>query len=81
MDLLHHRKASAVKSGLRFLYKGVMRDRAPCFGALGFWGEDQLFALDAACACMKAEVNGTSGDPRAWGHYLGLDGFDIVHIF
>jgi hypothetical protein len=30
---------------------------------------------------MEAKVNGTSGDPRAWGHALGLNFSGIVHAF
>ena len=40
-----------------------------------------MFAVDAAGSRMEAKVNGTSGDPRAWGHALGLNFSGIVHGF
>ena len=81
MGLLHNRKTGAIKSGLGFPYQRIMGNGTPCFGALGSGSEDQLFALDTARARMKAEVNRTCGDSRAWGHYLGLVWFDMVHVF
>jgi hypothetical protein len=57
----------------------MVRDGAPCFGALGRRGFDQFFMVDAAGSRMEAKVNRTSGDPRAYNDRLGLSYVVVFH--